>query len=145
MGRVAISLDSNRSREEQVRWLKSMLQVGPDRWTIMTFHHPIFFSCERPGQPRVARALEAGSRCLQGGSGAERARPHQRSRRQVWRSRCGEHSHGLPAGLRSGDRHGLRRFSEWAEDVSGHQGGGGLRQASGGRYAALPNYIGRAG
>ncbi|MDQ8180848.1 fibronectin type III domain-containing protein [Pelagicoccus sp. SDUM812005] len=37
-----ISLDSNRSREEQVPWLKSVLEDNPNRWTILTFHHPIF-------------------------------------------------------------------------------------------------------
>ncbi len=37
-----ISLDSNKEREAQVAWLKKVLRDNPNRWTILTFHHPIF-------------------------------------------------------------------------------------------------------
>lgn len=37
-----ISLDSNRDRAEQVPWLRKVLTNNPNRWTILTFHHPIF-------------------------------------------------------------------------------------------------------
>jgi hypothetical protein len=37
-----ISLDSNKDREAQVPWLHSVLGNNPNRWTILTFHHPIF-------------------------------------------------------------------------------------------------------
>jgi len=37
-----ISLDSNKEREAQVRWLRNVLKNNPNRWTILTFHHPIF-------------------------------------------------------------------------------------------------------
>ncbi|MDQ8204135.1 fibronectin type III domain-containing protein [Pelagicoccus sp. SDUM812003] len=37
-----ISLDSNRSREEQVPWLRKVLEDNTNRWTVLTFHHPIF-------------------------------------------------------------------------------------------------------
>ncbi|MEM8767478.1 MAG: fibronectin type III domain-containing protein [Pseudomonadota bacterium] len=37
-----ISLDSNRDREAQVPWLRAALENNPNRWTILTFHHPMF-------------------------------------------------------------------------------------------------------
>lgn len=37
-----ISLDSNRQREDQVPWLRKVLKNNSNRWTILTFHHPIF-------------------------------------------------------------------------------------------------------
>ena len=43
-----ISLDSNNEKESQVKWLRSVLESNPNRWTIITFHHPIF----SPGSDR---------------------------------------------------------------------------------------------
>ena len=37
-----ISLDSNRLQQEQVPWLREVLKTNPQRWTILTLHHPIF-------------------------------------------------------------------------------------------------------
>jgi len=37
-----ISLDSNQQQEEQITWLRTVLENNPQRWTILTFHHPIF-------------------------------------------------------------------------------------------------------
>jgi 3',5'-cyclic AMP phosphodiesterase CpdA len=37
-----ISLDSNRDRAAQLPWLRKVLEDNPNRWTIVTFHHPIF-------------------------------------------------------------------------------------------------------
>ncbi len=37
-----ISLDSNQKQEEQVAWLRNLLKNNPQRWTIITFHHPMF-------------------------------------------------------------------------------------------------------
>jgi len=37
-----ISLDSNKERQAQVPWLRQVLANNPNRWTIITFHHPIF-------------------------------------------------------------------------------------------------------
>jgi len=39
-----ISLNSNERIEEQARWLDAVLSNNPNRWTVMTFHHPIFSS-----------------------------------------------------------------------------------------------------
>ena len=37
-----ISLDSNIAIEEQKSWLRKVLQDNPNRWTILTFHHPLY-------------------------------------------------------------------------------------------------------
>ncbi|MBC2607383.1 fibronectin type III domain-containing protein [Pelagicoccus albus] len=37
-----VSLDSNKKREEQIPWLRAVLEDNPNRWTVLTFHHPIF-------------------------------------------------------------------------------------------------------
>lgn len=37
-----VSLNSNEMQEEQVPWLESVLANNPNRWTIVTFHHPIY-------------------------------------------------------------------------------------------------------
>ena len=43
-----ISLDSNSEKEIQVKWLRQVLESNPNRWTIVTFHHPVF----SPGSDR---------------------------------------------------------------------------------------------
>ena len=37
-----ISLDSNIAIEEQVPWLSNVLENNPNKWTVVTFHHPVF-------------------------------------------------------------------------------------------------------
>ena len=37
-----VALDSNRKQEEQISWLRNVLSNNPNRWTILTFHHPMF-------------------------------------------------------------------------------------------------------
>ena len=39
-----ISLDSNIAIEEQKYGLEKRLENNPNRWTIITFHHPLFSS-----------------------------------------------------------------------------------------------------
>lgn len=42
-GARIISLNSNEQQERQAEWLQSVLGANnPNRWTIVTFHHPIF-------------------------------------------------------------------------------------------------------
>ena len=41
-GTRIISLNSNERQDEQVPWLRRVLADNPQRWTIVTFHHPIF-------------------------------------------------------------------------------------------------------
>ena len=38
-----VALNSTEQREDQVEWLRSVLRDNPMRWTILTFHHPVFF------------------------------------------------------------------------------------------------------
>jgi 3',5'-cyclic AMP phosphodiesterase CpdA len=37
-----ISLNSNEKQEEQVKWVDDVLANNPNKWTIITFHHPIY-------------------------------------------------------------------------------------------------------
>lgn len=37
-----ISLNSNEKQEEQLVWLRKVLSDNPQKWTVITFHHPIF-------------------------------------------------------------------------------------------------------
>ena len=37
-----ISLDSNIAIEQQKSWLRKALRDNPNRWTILTFHHPLY-------------------------------------------------------------------------------------------------------
>lgn len=39
-----ISLNSNEQHEYQAKWLKDVLANNPNRWTVVTFHHPVFES-----------------------------------------------------------------------------------------------------
>ena len=41
-GTRIVSLNSNTKQAEQVAWLRDVLKNNPSRWTILTFHHPIF-------------------------------------------------------------------------------------------------------
>lgn len=37
-----VSLNSNEQQKEQAEWLDRLLSNNPNRWTIITFHHPIY-------------------------------------------------------------------------------------------------------
>jgi len=37
-----IALNSNERQKEQIEWLDKLLANNPNKWTILTFHHPIF-------------------------------------------------------------------------------------------------------
>ena len=41
-GTRIISLNSNRFQEEQVAWLESVLANNPNKWTVVTYHHPLY-------------------------------------------------------------------------------------------------------
>jgi len=45
-GARIIALNSNERQKEQVPWLKKVLRQAKDRWTIVTFHHPLYASAE---------------------------------------------------------------------------------------------------
>ena len=42
-----ISLNSNRSPGEQKAWLEEVLKTNPRKWSIVTFHHPIYSASAR--------------------------------------------------------------------------------------------------
>jgi hypothetical protein len=37
-----VALNSNERQAEQAEWLDRLLEKNPNRWTVLTFHHPIF-------------------------------------------------------------------------------------------------------
>lgn len=41
-GLRVISLNSNERQAEQVAWLEEKLRNNPNRWTVVTFHHPMY-------------------------------------------------------------------------------------------------------
>lgn len=48
-----ISLDSNRLLRRQAEWLSTVLADNPARWTLVTFHHPIFPSSSNRDYPAL--------------------------------------------------------------------------------------------
>lgn len=55
-GARIVSLNSMEGREEQVAWLESVLTQNQQRWTILTFHYPIYSAAEGRDNPEL-RAL----------------------------------------------------------------------------------------
>jgi 3',5'-cyclic AMP phosphodiesterase CpdA len=53
-----VSLDSNLKQREQVPWLEKVLSDNPNRWTVLTFHHPIHSSAKGRDNPRVRNAWQ---------------------------------------------------------------------------------------
>jgi PAS domain-containing protein len=52
-GARIISLNSMEKQQEQAEWLRSVLRENPQRWTILTFHHPIFSPARNRDNPRL--------------------------------------------------------------------------------------------
>jgi hypothetical protein len=50
-----ISLNSSEKQEAQVSWLRDVLQNNPNRWTLITFHHPIFSPARNRDNPELRR------------------------------------------------------------------------------------------
>lgn len=55
-GARIVSLNSNERQDVQVAWLRRVLSENPQRWTIVTFHHPIFSPARGRDNPQL-RAL----------------------------------------------------------------------------------------
>jgi 3',5'-cyclic AMP phosphodiesterase CpdA len=51
-----ISLDSNQALEAQIPWLRDVLKNNPNRWTVLTFHHPVYSPASERDNPEL-RAL----------------------------------------------------------------------------------------
>jgi 3',5'-cyclic AMP phosphodiesterase CpdA len=52
-GARIIVLDSMRNREAQAVWLRGVLEDNPQRWTIITFHHPVFSPAKNRDVPAL--------------------------------------------------------------------------------------------
>ena len=52
-GTRIISLNSNEQQDKQVAWLRSVLANNPQRWTVVTFHHPIVSPANGRDNPRL--------------------------------------------------------------------------------------------
>ncbi|MEM9928977.1 MAG: metallophosphoesterase family protein [Bacteroidota bacterium] len=51
-----ISLNSNKFQEAQVPWLDSVLTHNPNKWTVVTFHHPLFSASARRDNNALRKA-----------------------------------------------------------------------------------------
>lgn len=51
-----VSLDSNRLVREQAQWLDRILADNPNRWTIVTFHHPVYSTARGRNNPEIQAA-----------------------------------------------------------------------------------------
>lgn len=54
-GARIISLNSTELLEAQVPWLRQVLATNPQRWTILTFHHPVFSPARNRDNPELRR------------------------------------------------------------------------------------------
>ncbi|VTS05766.1 purple acid phosphatase family protein [Tuwongella immobilis] len=48
-----ISLNSNQKQAEQVPWLEERLKNNPNRWTVLTFHHPMYSTAKGRDNPKL--------------------------------------------------------------------------------------------
>ncbi len=55
-GTRIVSLNSNEEQEAQIPWLEKVLGENPNKWTVLTFHHPIYSSAKDRDNPKL-RAL----------------------------------------------------------------------------------------
>jgi 3',5'-cyclic AMP phosphodiesterase CpdA len=51
-----VALNSNEKQEEQAAWLDELLTDNPNRWTVVTHHHPIYSAAKSRDNPEL-RAL----------------------------------------------------------------------------------------
>jgi 3',5'-cyclic AMP phosphodiesterase CpdA len=57
-GTRIISLNSTRQDDQQAEWLSGVLADNPSRWTIVTFHHPIYSSGADRDNPQLRKAWQ---------------------------------------------------------------------------------------
>lgn len=48
-----VALNSNEAQEEQAAWLDELLADNPNRWTVVTHHHPIFSASKDRDNPEL--------------------------------------------------------------------------------------------
>jgi Calcineurin-like phosphoesterase len=72
-------------RDEQTKWLEGLLKDNPNKWTVVTFHHPVYSTAEgRLADLRVALRQRAALR---------RCRGAQERRRRAHRQRVAHAGH----------------------------------------------------
>lgn len=54
-GARIISLNSNEKQKQQAEWLRQILGQNPSRWTIVTFHHPIYSSAKDRDNAKIRK------------------------------------------------------------------------------------------
>jgi 3',5'-cyclic AMP phosphodiesterase CpdA len=54
-GTRIVSLNSNEEEARQVDWLDRLLADNPHKWTIVTFHHPIYSTARGRDNPTIRR------------------------------------------------------------------------------------------
>ena len=134
-GARIICLNSNEGQEKQAEWLHQILGKNPSRWTIVTFHHPIYSSAKERDNAKIRRLWQPifdkyhVDLVLQG---------HDHTY-----ARTGLENHGLGrlddqyAG--PGKRHGLRQLGLRPEAVPPRSQAG--AEADGRRDPALPGHL----
>jgi 3',5'-cyclic AMP phosphodiesterase CpdA len=50
-----VSLNSNEQHVRQVEWLDKVLADNPNRWTVVTFHHPVYSTARGRDNPQIRR------------------------------------------------------------------------------------------
>lgn len=50
-----ISLNSNEQEQEQVAWLENALRDNPSKWTVLTFHHPVYSTAKGRDNPQIRK------------------------------------------------------------------------------------------
>jgi 3',5'-cyclic AMP phosphodiesterase CpdA len=119
-GTRIVALDSNRLHEEQVPWLRAVLSKNPQRWTVLTFHHPIFSPANDRDNPKL-RALwkplidEFKVDLVLTGHDHTYARSGDMAGSGA--RRRDQHGQGLQPSLRPGRGHGVCRVGERTENV----------------------------
>ncbi len=54
-GMRIVSLNSNERQEQQTAWLEKTLSTNPQRWTIVTFHHPVYSTAIGRDNPLIRK------------------------------------------------------------------------------------------
>ena len=57
-GTRIISLNSNEGVEKQTKWLEGALADNPNRWTVVTFHHPMYSAAKGRDNPHLRTAWQ---------------------------------------------------------------------------------------
>ncbi|MEZ5366204.1 MAG: metallophosphoesterase [Bryobacterales bacterium] len=53
-----VALNTNERQQEQAEWLDRLLSDNPNRWTVVTHHHPIFSAAEGRDNPELRELLQ---------------------------------------------------------------------------------------